>query len=154
VTVVPVSPGIFTDNYGSGQALAYDNTTGALAAPAGSPIAGFAVAPISISSGHALIIACTGLGLVTPPAGSPPIGNNVAGPPVNGQFWNTVLTPTVLIGSVPAQFIYSVLSPQFVSEYQIAVVPAANTPTGNAVSLQIQIGGVLTTDKATIAVAP
>jgi uncharacterized protein (TIGR03437 family) len=60
----------------------------------------------------------------------------------------------VLIGGVPAQPIYSVLSPQFASEYQIGVTPAANTPTGNAVSLQIQIGGVTTSKQVTIAVAP
>jgi uncharacterized protein (TIGR03437 family) len=60
----------------------------------------------------------------------------------------------VLIGGVPAQPIYSVLSPQFASEYQIGVTPAANTPTGNAVPLQIQIGGVTTSKQVTIAVAP
>jgi hypothetical protein len=48
----------------------------------------------------------------------------------------------------------SVLSPQFVSEYQIGVVPATGTPTGDAVSLQIQIGGVTTTNQVTIAVVP
>jgi hypothetical protein len=47
-----------------------------------------------------------------------------------------------------------VLSPQFASEYQIGVTPAANTPTGDAVSLQIQIGGVTTSKQVTIAVAP
>jgi uncharacterized protein (TIGR03437 family) len=50
--------------------------------------------------------------------------------------------------------IYSVLSPQFVSEYQIGVTPSANTPTGDAVPIQIGIGGVTTTNQVTIAVAP
>lgn len=155
VSVVPASPGIFTTNAeGTGQAFAYDNTTGDLAAPVGPPIGPFTTAPISVSSGHVLVIACTGLGLVTPPAGQPPIANGVAAPPVNGQFWNTVLKPTVLIGGVAATPVYSLLSPQFVSEYQIAVVPAAGTPTGDAVSLQITINGVTTTNKVTIAVAP
>jgi uncharacterized protein (TIGR03437 family) len=148
VTVVPASPGIFTTTAnGLGQAFAYDNTTGDLAAPAGTAIGGFTVAPISISSGHALIIACTGLGSVTPS-----IDNYVAAS--DGGFRDTNLTPVVTIGGVKAQFVYSVLSPQYVSEYQIGVVPAAGTPTGNAVSLQIQIGGVTTTDKVTIAVSP
>ena len=40
------------------------------------------------------------------------------------------MTPTVMIGGVKAQLIYSVLSPQFVSEYQIGVLPAASTPQG------------------------
>jgi uncharacterized protein (TIGR03437 family) len=148
VTVTPASPGIFTTTAnGLGQAFAYDNTTGALAAPASLSLGSLATAPISISSGHALIIACTGLGSVTPS-----IDNYVAAS--DGTFRNTLLQPTVLIGGVPAQPIYSVLSPQFVSEYQIGVTPAANTPTGSAVSLQIRIGGVTTTNQVTIAVAP
>ena len=146
VTVVPAAPGIFTANAtGLGQAIATDNDDNAIAAPAGS-IAGLTTHPISIGSGHALIVWCTGLGSVTPS-----IGNYVAAS--DGTFRNTVLQPTVLIGGVKAQPVYSVLSPQFVSEYQIGVVPDPTTPTGNAVSLQIQIGGVTTTDKVTIAVA-
>jgi uncharacterized protein (TIGR03437 family) len=148
VNVVPASPGIFTTNaQGTGQAFAYDNSTGDLAAPAGEPIGIFHTAPISVSSGHALILACTGLGSVIPA-----IDNYVAAS--DGILRNTVLTPVVTIGGVTAQFVYSVLSPQFVSEYQIGVVPDPATPTGNAVPLQIQIGGVTTTDQVTIAVAP
>ena len=148
VTVTPASPGIFTTTAnGLGQAFAYDNTTGALAAPAGMAVGSLATAPISISAGHALIIACTGLGAV-----QPSIDNYVAAS--DGTFRYTALQPTVLIGGVAATPIYSVLSPQFVSEYQIGVIPAANTPTGDAVSLQIQIGGVTTTKQVTIAVGP
>lgn len=148
VPIVQASPGIFTTNAnGLGQAFAYDNTTGALASPAGVPIGSFTVAPISVSSGHALIIACTGLGSV-----NPPIDNDIAAS--DGTFRNTVLQPVVLIGGVKAQFVYSVLSPQYVSEYQIGVVPDPSTPTGNSISLQIQIGGVTTTNMVTIAVAP
>jgi uncharacterized protein (TIGR03437 family) len=147
VPVSQVSPGIFTTTAnGLGQAFAYDNTTGLTAAPANA-IPGLPTAPLSVSSGHALIIACTGLGAVTPS-----IADYVAAS--DGVFRNTVLQPVVLIGGVPAQFVYSVLSPQYVSEYQIGVVPAANTPTGNAVTLQIQIGGVTTSNMVTIAVAP
>ena len=65
-----------------------------------------------------------------------------------------MLTPTVLIGGVQAKFVYSLLSPQFVSEYQIAVIPDPSTPTGDAVPIQIQIGGVTTSSQVTIAVAP
>jgi uncharacterized protein (TIGR03437 family) len=148
VIAVPASPGIFTTTAnGLGQAFAYDNTTGALAAPAGPAIGSLTTAPISVSSGHALIVACTGLGSVTPS-----IGNYVAAS--DGILRNTLLQPIVLIGGVQAHFVYSVPSPQFVSEYQIGVVPAPSTPTGDAVSLQIRIGGVTTTDQVTIAVAP
>ena len=58
----------------------------------------------------------------------------------------------MLIGGVQAKFISAVLSPQYVSEYQIAVVPDLATPTGDKVSLQIQMNGVPTTDQVTIAV--
>jgi len=146
VTVAPAAPGIFTvTNNGLGQAFAYDNTTGAVAGPAGTKIGNFKVTPISLSSGHPLIIACTGLGLVTPS-----IDNGLAAS--DGIFRKTLLKPTVLIGGVPAQFIYSGLSPQYVSEYQIGVIPDPATPTGNNVSLQIQINSVLTSDQVTIAV--
>ncbi len=148
VPIVPAMPGIFTVNQkGFGQGFAYDNTTGAIPAPTGTVIGSFKIAPISISSGHALIIACTGLGPVTPD-----IANGAAAS--EGGIRNTVAVPEVLIGGVQAKFIYSVLSPQFVSEYQIGVVPAASTPTGNAVSLQIVVNGVTTSDTVTIAVAP
>jgi uncharacterized protein (TIGR03437 family) len=148
VTVAPASPGIFTATAnGLGQAFAYDNTTGAIAAPAGAVVGSFTTAPISVSSGHALIIACTGLGAVTPS-----IDDYVAAS--DGTIRNTLLQPAILVGGVPAQFVYSVLSPQYVSEYQIAVIPDPGTPTGDAVPIQIQIGGVTTTDQVTIAVAP
>jgi uncharacterized protein (TIGR03437 family) len=148
VTVAPASPGIFTTTAnGLGQAFAYDNATGAIAAPAGTVVGSFTTAPISVSSGHALIIACTGLGAVTPS-----IDDYVAAS--DGTIRNSLLQPTVLIGGVPAQFVYSVLSPQYVSEYQIGVIPDPSTRTGDAVSIQIQIGGVTTTDQVTISVAP
>jgi uncharacterized protein (TIGR03437 family) len=148
VTVTPASPGIFTTTAnGLGQAFAYDNTSGAIAAPTGTVVGSFTTAPISVSSGHALIIACTGLGAVTPS-----IDDYLAAS--DGTIRNTLLQPAILIGGVPAQFLYSVLSPQYVSEYQIGVIPDPGTSPGDAVPIQIQIGGVTTTDQVTIAVAP
>ena len=83
---------------------------------------------------------------------SPFIGDYVAAS--DGILRYTVQTPTVLIGGIPATPIYSVLSPQFVSEYQIGVTPAANTPRGALCPCKIQIGGVTTTNPVTLAVAP
>jgi uncharacterized protein (TIGR03437 family) len=149
VNVLPAVPGIFTANQsGTGQAIATDNSTNLITAPAGS-IAGITTSPISISSGHALIVWCTGLGAVTPP-----LPDGTSPDDVDGKLRNTNLTPTVMIGGVEAQFVYSILSPQYVGEYQIGVVPAANTPTGNAVPLQIAINGITTSAQVTIAVAP
>jgi len=151
VNVLPAVPGIFTANQtGLGQAIATDNSTNLIAAPANS-IGGITTSPISISSGHALIVWCTGLGGVTP---SIPDGANSFNPDGTYTLRNTVMQPTVTIGGVEAQFVYSILSPQYVGEYQIAVVPAAATPTGSAVSLQIAINGITTSNQVTLAVAP
>jgi uncharacterized protein (TIGR03437 family) len=62
-------------------------------------------------------------------------------------------TPTVLVGGQPATVVFAGLSPQFVGVNQINVALPAGTPTGNAVSLQIQVGGVTTSNSVTIAVS-
>jgi uncharacterized protein (TIGR03437 family) len=151
VSVLPAVPGIFTANQrGTGQAIATDNTTNFIAAPAGS-IRDQTTAPISIGSGHALIVWCTGLGDVTPS-----IADNVnsINPDGSPTFRNTVLKPAVTVGGVQAQFIYSILAPQYVSEYQVAVLLDPSTPTGDTVPLVVTINGVPTNNNVTIAVAP
>jgi len=154
VNVVEAMPGIFTvSQNGLGQAIATDSFDNLIVAPAGS-IAGLTTHPFSmasIKSNHAVVIWCTGLGAVTPPMADGANSYNA-----NGTFTlrNTVLTPAVTIGGVAAKVVGSVLSPQFVSEYQLGVVPGPDTPTGNAVAVQITINGVTTSDKVTIAVGP
>jgi uncharacterized protein (TIGR03437 family) len=154
VNVLPAVPGIFTANQsGSGQAIATDSFDNVVVAPAGS-IAGLTTHPFSlasVSAGHAVVIWCTGLGAVNPPMAD---GANSYSADGTLTLRNTVLTPSVTIGGVPAQFISSVLSPQFVSEYQVGVVPGPTTPTGPAVPVVITINGMSTKDNVTIAVAP
>jgi len=53
---------------------------------------------------------------------------------------STLTQPTVTIGGVAAQLVFSGLSPQFVGLNQINVVIPAGTPTGNAVPVQLQMG--------------
>ena len=143
VPVVPALPGIFTaSSNGIGQAIATDSVDGAFAAPAGSVRS--LARPIAI--GRYLIIWCTGLGAVDAPIAN---GGNTG-----GKIVNTLLKPVVLIGGVQASLVYSILSPQYVGEYQVAVQVAPGTPTGNAVPLQIQMNGITTADDVTIAVAP
>jgi uncharacterized protein (TIGR03437 family) len=60
----------------------------------------------------------------------------------------------VTVGGVAAKFVYSILAPQYVSEYQVAVVLDPSTPTGNAEPVQIAINGITTSNQVTIAVAP
>src|ERR1700722_12806916 len=135
VPVVAALPGIFTGSEtGVGQAIATNNVDGELAATAD---------PIAI--GDYLIVWCTGMGAV-----SPSVANGAAAPA--GVFSNTVLTPVVTIGGVPATFVYSVLSPQYVGLNQIGVQVAPGTPVGNAEPLQIQVNGVTTSAQVTIAV--
>lgn len=138
------APGIFSVNYGTGNAIAWSNSDGQLAAPPGS-ISGLTTHPAKIGDVNTLVILSTGLGAVNPPVQT---GNNVT----DGQLHRTVATPTVLVGGVPAQLIFAGMSPQFVGVYQLNVVIQPGTPTGNAVPLQIQMNGILTTDQVTIAV--
>ena len=61
-------------------------------------------------------------------------------------------TPTVLIGGKPAQVVFAGLTPSFVGVYQVNVAVPVGTPTGNAVSLQLSLGGITTSASTTIAV--
>jgi uncharacterized protein (TIGR03437 family) len=64
-----------------------------------------------------------------------------------------VTTPTVLIGNVPAQVLFSGLTPQYPGVYQLNVIVATGTPPGNAVPLQIRMNGVTSRNDVTIAVS-
>ncbi|HTR37445.1 MAG TPA: FG-GAP-like repeat-containing protein [Bryobacteraceae bacterium] len=136
-SVGAVSPGIFTTQYGTGQAIAI-NADGSLAGPAGS-IPGLAVHPAS--AGDVLLILATGLGAVSPRI---PDGANSA-----DARRDTIATPTVLIGGQPSHVLFSGMSPQFVGVNQINVV-APQGVTG-VVPLQISLGGITTSSKVTVA---
>jgi uncharacterized protein (TIGR03437 family) len=129
VQVVAGAPGIY--NIG-GQAIAV-NSDGSLAAPAGA-LPGIATHPAVIGDPNGLTILATGLGAVDSPLAD---GANSA-----DTVRKTLATPTVMIGGVAAQVTFSGLSPQFIGVNQINVVVPAGTPTGSAVPVQIQIGGV------------
>lgn len=134
------SPGIFSVQFGVGQAIAI-NLDGSLAAPAAS-IPGLATHPAK--AGDTIIILATGLGPVTPPVNS---GANSM-----DALRTTTTTPVVLIGGVSAPVAFSGLSPQFVGVNQVNVTVPPNAPTGNAVPLQISIGGLTSTNQVTMAV--
>lgn len=143
VAIVAAMPGVFTvGSSGLGQGIATDNSDGAIAAPSGS-IANVATHPIPI--GDYLILWCTGLGAVDTPLSN---GGNTG-----GAIVNTLLKPAVTIGGVTATPVYSVLSPQFPGEYQVAVQVAQGTPEGLSVPVQVEIGGVTAGGSFTVAVA-
>ena len=139
IPVSSFSPGIFAVNFGSGTAIAI-NQDSSLAAPEGS-IPGIATHPAH--AGDTILILCTGLGPVDQPvkSGAKPT-----------TLTRTLTTPTVLIGGVPAQVAFSGLSPDFPGVNQLNVVVPDGAPPGDAVPLQIQVGGITTTDQVTIAV--
>jgi uncharacterized protein (TIGR03437 family) len=142
--VGPVSPGIFTIPSGSRQALAI-NSDGSIAGDYGS-IPGVRTAPASV--GNTLTILATGLGLVTPAI--------TDGAASSDQVRTTVVTPTVLVSGFPALVTFSGLSPQFVGVNQINIVvpEGAWGPSGGGgeCPIQIELGGIRSSDKVTIAV--
>jgi uncharacterized protein (TIGR03437 family) len=142
VQLVPQAPGIFFIN--NGQAVAYGNTDFAFAAPTGS-ISGVNAHPAKILDPQTLVILATGLGAV-----NPSIADGVGDPTT---VHNTTGTPVVTVGGVNAQVVFSGIAPGFPGVYQINIIVPAGAPTGNAVPLQIQMGGITTSNQITIAVS-
>ena len=141
--VADFSPGIFSIQFGVGQAIAYNALTGIIAAPDGS-IPGLLTTPIR--HGQFLSILCTGLGAVTPAAET---GNALA----DGQVRLTDTHPTVLFNDVEVQGV-AALTSEFVGVYQVNVEITPNIPVGDAVSLRLKQGDTMSREGVTIAVAP
>jgi uncharacterized protein (TIGR03437 family) len=135
----PVSPGIFSVNFGVGTAIAI-NLDGSLAAPENS-IPGIRTRPAR--TGDPLIVLATGFGQVTPPART---GNNSV-----DTLRTTTTMPTVLIGGREAMVQFSGLAPEFVGVNQLNVI-VPNISAGDAVPIQVRMGNVTSTDQVTIAV--
>jgi uncharacterized protein (TIGR03437 family) len=142
--VISAAPGIFAVSYGVGQAIAYGNSDGQLAAPVGS-IAGLTTHPAKIGDPTTLAILATGLGAVDPPVTT---GSAVT----DGLVHRTLVNPTVTVGGVEAQLVFSGIQPQFPGVYQINIIIAQGTPTGDKIPLQVTMNGITTTDQVTIAV--
>jgi uncharacterized protein (TIGR03437 family) len=140
VTIAAVSPALFSINQqGSGQGSIRIANSAAVACPVGS-IAGVDCQPAK--RGGFIEVYGTGMGAVTPAA---PTGN------VPISLSSTRLTPTAMVGGLPANVIFSGLNPGAAGLYQINVqIPAGVTP-GDAVPVSIMIGGV-TSNTVTVAV--
>ena len=138
--VGPFSPGIFTIG---NIAVAQNVVDASVAAPVGA-IPGVATHPATIGDPYGLAILCTGLGA---------LDSSIAnGANSLDKLRKTLTTPTVLVGGQLVTVVFSGLSPQFVGVNQINVTLPPGTPTGNAVPLQISIGGITTSANVTIAV--
>ena len=77
---------------------------------------------------------CNGLGPVT---NQPASGDSALGSPLS----STTTTPTVTIGGVSANVIFSGLAPGFPGLYQVNLQVPSNAPTGNP-PIVVSIGGV------------
>jgi uncharacterized protein (TIGR03437 family) len=139
------APGIFTLNSaGTGQAAVQIGNSTVFAAPAGS-IQGAQSRPVK--KGEVLVIYATGVG----PVNSDPANGDIP----HGPTPTTMTMPNVMFGGVPADpggVQFSGLSPQFVGLNQINVTVPQAAPSGSAVSLQLEIGGVTTSNQVTIAI--
>jgi uncharacterized protein (TIGR03437 family) len=142
VNIAPFSPGIFGFATTSGTlAIAYTYQDGMFAWPANS-VQGLTTHPAA--RGSLVIVYATGLGQVSPPVS-------------DGDAPGAVLTsantpPVVMIGGVSAPVLFAGLQPQFPGVYQLNITIPTNAPTGNAVPIQIQVGGVTSPATFTIAV--
>jgi uncharacterized protein (TIGR03437 family) len=115
------SPGIFAN---SGNAAVFDATTGLVVTSAN-----------PAHRGDALELYLNGLG---PVSNTPPSGDLA---PSTQPFSTTAVQPTVTIGGVAAQVIFSGLAPGYVGLYQVNAVVPSNAPTGIQ-PLIVSIGGV------------
>ena len=125
VNLAPFAPGIFSVNgQGTGQGVILDSAyhvTGTTN-PA--------------TRGNIVQIFCTGLGAVShqPATGAPA--------PTSPPLATTTANPTVTIGGVQAEVVFSGLAPGSVGEYQVNVKVAAGVASGSALPVVISIGGV------------
>jgi uncharacterized protein (TIGR03437 family) len=141
VSLPLTAPGIFTvSQNGTGQGAVLNADYSQNGAPGST--AGANPAP----RGGVIEIFTTGAGATTPtlqPGAAAPVSGNPL------VFTNA--QPTVTIGGIAAQVLFSGMAPGFVGLWQInAVVPQSVTP-GSAVSLVVSAGGV-TSNTVTIAV--
>jgi uncharacterized protein (TIGR03437 family) len=144
VNIAPYSPGVFGYAVSATQsyALAYTYNTGQFAWPTGS-VAGLTTAPAT--PGSLIVIYATGLGAVSP---------TVADGAASLDATRTANTPPVLlIGGMSVPVAFAGLSPQFPGVDQLNVVLPANVPTGNNVTVQLQLNGVTSPNTFTMAIA-
>jgi len=139
VNIVPVAPGIFFLSDAGGWAIAI-NPDGTLAAPAGA-IAGLTTHPAK--AGDGIAIYATGLGAV-----DPTVANGAAS---LDKLRTAKVTPGVLVGGKSATVLFAGLTPQFPGVNQVNfAVPTGLT--AGPVPLQLQAGGITTSDAVKMAV--
>jgi uncharacterized protein (TIGR03437 family) len=144
VQIGTASPGVYATADGHAIAINVQDPNSAryatISAPSGS-IPGLKTFPAKV--GDVLIVYATGLGAVDSPPKS--------GADSLDKTRFTTAKPTVLIGGVPANVVFSGLSPQYVGVYQLNLV-VPQVPAGDKVPIQIQLAGQTTPSTTNIAV--
>jgi uncharacterized protein (TIGR03437 family) len=144
--VSAVSPGVFTFDFGPGRAVAI-NQDGSVAHAAGG-VPGLASHPAA--PGDPIILLVTGLGATAPAgvtgANSYDLDGNFVRRDTTGQV-------RVRIGGIDAPVVFAGLSPEFVGVFQINTSVPAGVAAGNQVPLVIEVGGRVSRNDVTIAVA-
>ena len=139
VQVNQFAPALFNIQLGGLQAIAI-NGDGSMAAPTGF-LGGINAHPAT--AGDTLTFYATGLGPVN--------GTLADGTLPPDTTYTTATPPIVNIGGMPATVSWAGASPQYFGVYQLNVMVPGGAPTGPAVPVQLQIGGVTSTDPVTIA---
>jgi uncharacterized protein (TIGR03437 family) len=144
VQIAPFSPGIFAYNTAAGIfAYAYTYNDATFAWPTNS-VPGLTTHPAVPNT--LIVIYATGLGAVTPD--SPADGADSL-----DKTRTAATTPMLLIGGISVPIAFAGLSAQYPGVYQINVVLPSNVPTGNAVPVQLQVGGITTPNTFTMAIS-
>jgi uncharacterized protein (TIGR03437 family) len=167
VTMAPATPGLYTladpSNKSRVSVIAQFNGTAWLAMPDSMAVAlkipgncaGSGISPLSLcgqpaSAGDFLVLYTTGLGKATP--NGDPNGTQLKTgeiPPADGSvLYKTLEMPTVMVGSLPANVVFSGIAPGFPGLYQVDFqVPGIS---GDDVPLVLGVGGK--SDSRTVAI--
>jgi len=156
IQINAVSPGVFTvSQQGAGQGIVTFANSTDLAAPESLidelRSMGANASGRPAGTGDLVTIWCAGLGPVMPAIED---GRNSFDED-GFQLRETVSQPQVLIGgeAVPSQdVLFSGLAPEFVGLYQVNIRLADDLPRGDAVSVQLRIGGVESRPDVTFAI--
>jgi uncharacterized protein (TIGR03437 family) len=124
----------------------------ALALPACTGLLASALCGQPAAVGDAIQIYFTGGGKATPngDATKAPLATGAVAPADGSVIYNTVATPTLTLGGVPAQILFSGIAPGNASLYQVNTVIPAGVAPGDDVPIVLTFGA--SSDTATIAV--
>ena len=107
-------------------------------------------------AGDIIQIYTTGLGKATDPDGNPLRTGDVA-PSDGSVLFQTVRTPVVTIGGVPAEVLSSIVSPGFAGRYEVTIRVPNAAPPGDDIPILISMQGpeaFTFSDSVTIAINP